>query len=636
MSSYETDDEETSLEISLSDLVFPEVLQQQLHAYEAWVNAQLRKRPSARQIEDLRNDVKDGVALINLIEVVGGEKLQNVHMVPSTHAEMKANVERVLQFMSANHIRMHPMKASDIVDGNLKCIMRLILALAAHFKPNSVKHQSVAGVISPNRGRSLASIAQSAAVTLATARRFVSKASKQYHGSNYKDYGHTTHIPADVAAMQARMMMIKSCPGPKHLSATGEQDYDIDGMPRSRSTGFIPANEDSVEYGQDNTVILDQQQYNDLLKEYDDLADTMKETKSDLLKLQNLLLNGEITSLVPSSELDDLEGYSISDQMVVLRSRLQQATEISRDLKEQLSRTKIECRELYGAKAGLQQRLAEQEVTLANSKADLYRRSLDFQSLESEKNMLIKKLNEKDKQLTELKRDVSQKDKVIEDLQFQMNPELLEEKDVMRRNCWLHIRCLQKLQSMRRTESMKKDKEDSVVDVQMIQGSIEKLRLSFNDNDQEKLSSLDQLEQNVITFIEKMHYGSIDILPQSPTLKLSRPVLPSHFKEDAQGNYMTSTITATNSASIKQLETKVLYYLDNSETSHMITVPKRLGEITLKDLQNRIQKSEGYRFQFKALDPEFGTVKEELFNGKDILPGWEGKIVAWVTEKKTE
>lgn len=49
---------------------------------------------------------------------------------------------------------------ADIVEGNLKCIMRLVLALAAHFKPNSVKHQSVAGVISPNRGRSLASIAQ--------------------------------------------------------------------------------------------------------------------------------------------------------------------------------------------------------------------------------------------------------------------------------------------------------------------------------------------------------------------------------------------------------------------------------------------------------------------------------------------
>ena len=52
---------------------------------------------------------------------------------------------------------------SDIVDGNLKSIMRLILALAAHFKPNSVRQtaqydkaaphvpqQSVAGIAQVN------------------------------------------------------------------------------------------------------------------------------------------------------------------------------------------------------------------------------------------------------------------------------------------------------------------------------------------------------------------------------------------------------------------------------------------------------------------------------------------------------
>ena len=31
---------------------------------------------------------------------------------------------------------------SDVCEGNLKSIMRLILALAAHYKPNSVKHSS--------------------------------------------------------------------------------------------------------------------------------------------------------------------------------------------------------------------------------------------------------------------------------------------------------------------------------------------------------------------------------------------------------------------------------------------------------------------------------------------------------------
>ena len=45
----------------------------------------------------------------------------------------------------------------DIVEGNTKSIMRLILALAAHFKPNSVKQSSHARV---QRGDTMAGIAQ--------------------------------------------------------------------------------------------------------------------------------------------------------------------------------------------------------------------------------------------------------------------------------------------------------------------------------------------------------------------------------------------------------------------------------------------------------------------------------------------
>lgn len=64
-----------------------------------------------------------------------------------------------------------------------------------------------------------------------------------------------------------------------------------------------------------------------------------------------------------------------------------------------------------------------------------------------------------------------------------------------------------------------------------------------------------------------------------------------------------------------------------------------------------------YRFHFKALDPEFGTVKEEVRAGAGLnvcsradsslsrvqvfldeaaVPGWEGKIVAWLEEDRGE
>ncbi|XP_032694303.1 dixin-like [Lontra canadensis] len=110
---------------------------QQLQAYVAWVNAQLKKRPAVKPVQDLRQDLRDGVILVYLIEIVAGEKLKGVQLAPSNQQEMKNNVEKVLQFVASKKIRMHQTSAKDIVEGNLKSIMRLVLALAAHFKPGS-------------------------------------------------------------------------------------------------------------------------------------------------------------------------------------------------------------------------------------------------------------------------------------------------------------------------------------------------------------------------------------------------------------------------------------------------------------------------------------------------------------------
>lgn len=53
---------------------------------------------------------------------------------------MRENLERVLQFMATKRIRMHAITSREVLEGNLKSIMRLILALAAHYKPQSVRH----------------------------------------------------------------------------------------------------------------------------------------------------------------------------------------------------------------------------------------------------------------------------------------------------------------------------------------------------------------------------------------------------------------------------------------------------------------------------------------------------------------
>lgn len=45
----------------------------------------------------------------------------------------------------------------------------------------------------------------------------------------------------------------------------------------------------------------------------------------------------------------------------------------------------------------------------------------------------------------------------------------------------------------------------------------------------------------------------------------------------------------------------------------------RLGEITLGDFKEAIDRPGMFRYHFKALDPEFGTVKEEVCKGLLIL-----------------
>ncbi|XP_053819250.1 dixin isoform X5 [Vidua macroura] len=158
---------------------------QQLQAYVAWVNSQLKKKPAVRPVQDLRQDLRDGVTLALLIEIVAGEKLSGIELNPSSQQEMRENVEKVLQFVASRKIRMHQTSAKDIVEGNLKSTMRLILALAAHFKPGSGRAgtpgsggRSWAAPPGSLRPRSAAAVAQGAVAALADVRQDVQQSGR--------------------------------------------------------------------------------------------------------------------------------------------------------------------------------------------------------------------------------------------------------------------------------------------------------------------------------------------------------------------------------------------------------------------------------------------------------------------------
>merc|ERR1719237_1439944 len=103
---------------------------QQLQAYIAWVNSLLRKRADLKPVQDLRSDLQSGEVLAQLIEIISGEQIAGIVYQPESLQGMRENLERVLQFMASKKIRMHAITSKEVLEGNLKAVMRLILALA--------------------------------------------------------------------------------------------------------------------------------------------------------------------------------------------------------------------------------------------------------------------------------------------------------------------------------------------------------------------------------------------------------------------------------------------------------------------------------------------------------------------------
>ncbi|XP_023932971.1 dixin-like isoform X2 [Lingula anatina] len=697
---------------------------QQLQAYIAWVNSQLKKKPNTRIVEDLRRDMVDGVALVQLVEIVAGEKLAGVNYEPANPHDMKENIERVLQFMAARRIRMHHTTAKDIVEGNLKSIMRLILALAAHFKPDSVKH-SAHQYRSPRTN--VAGIAQAAAAALADARRDVASMgqrvrrpkelssrgdlSPRYYSSSdqqsdsdhsYSSSGRIRNIRAHniegASPMSSPVVSASHSPQPSG-ALLGNSKTGHGALRKSLSADFdMVAGKGDRDQGAKAQKVIEHMQrqtdqaWNEVLSEQEDISadvieakkmivklqeledtkfmDEVAETRKILLQLQNVLLSGQ-----PGDEEEDLnepplEGASEREQLVVLRSRLQQSTELCNDLREELSKSKNECMQLQGTKAGLQQRMQEQETTLLQLKAELLRQGFTHQTLENEKVDYQKKLSEKEKQITDLKRELMQRDNLIRQLEADLHLQL-QEKDNATRGLRNQIQELNdKLMVVGETElslSARVSNQDRKMaklegkimgsshdssssrpssagsrssynqngapdELQVVRDSLKSIRSSFRGSDPQH-HTIDTLETGIATLMEKLKLAEQSNQQVGDSQK--------KINYDSTGDKRRSPITALPGFPVQRLDspnmngdvfTKVLYFTERTVTPFMKTIGKRLGEITLRDFRALFDRPGNYRFHFKALDPEFGTVKEEVTHDDDIIPGWEGKIVAWIEE----
>ncbi|XP_022099234.1 dixin-like isoform X3 [Acanthaster planci] len=665
---------------------------QQLQAYVAWVNSQLKKRPGCRIVEDLRRDMQDGVPLVHLVEIVSGETLARVDYNPQTTTAMRDNVERVLQFMASKRIRMHHTSAKDIVDGNLKAIMRLILALAAHYKPSSVKQtpqvasSSAVPTTTPTgrkaqRQASFVAMAANAAAAIHDVRKEAAGAGsslrryREQRGIGLRSRNSTS--PATKEQIQQRLRassssdserpasrtsplpsMVASSPSPTPSNVTRSSDRSITSSPRLH-VGSVPAMSDSDQGSPEEGRSRSSSRRSSiawseaLLEEHNEMTTDLETTKKMLNQLQELLLSGRLQDDDGSSEAEEdqmmFEGSNAKEQVVVLQARLRQSQEECGQLKTELSKTKQECRNLQGTKTDLKRRLEEKERMTSDLTRQLNQKDDLLKQQQEQIESLTQQLQELNSFKTELQNQLENKTNSGDyqlQTQLQELTQRLDNVNMAEANLAAHItsqdRQLMKLEDRMHSSTLLPFKEGSE-ELQTMRSALRSLRSNMSSHDPNH-HPLDTLEQGICTLMDHLSVskqrGMYKDSDTSSTESLSKRYSTdsnsqelNHRSSHQHSNYgKPRASSVSSSGSNPSACTKVLYFTERTVTPFMNSIPKRLGEVTLRDFKQIFDREGNFRYHFKALDPEFGTIKEEVVDDDAILPGWEGKIVGWVEQ----
>uniref|UniRef100_A0AAZ3Q3Z3 DIX domain-containing protein n=1 Tax=Oncorhynchus tshawytscha TaxID=74940 RepID=A0AAZ3Q3Z3_ONCTS len=517
--------------------------------------------------------------------------------------------------------------ARDIVEGDLKSVMRLILALAAHFKPSANQRaasrggRSMAGAAANHRTLSTVAMAQSAATALAAAR----------HDAEGTASGWGMLVDED-GGVCVRALVQQYERGPPD---------DPDTTPSSSPRAPPTSQSDNSEPEESQPERSTKAGWESPLTE--SLEREMQETRRMVSALQALLLHG----CLPDDEQETLNltlgEDNTEQQLVVIRSHLDQSMEETQELKE-----------------AQQQRLFAQEECMLQLKQEQLRASMTQDQLTSLNAELQRKLDERSRLLSECKKELGQKDRLLQQHKHKLEESQLQKvvpQTLHHRSLFffsvLHIHhvclhvCVQaglqrelECKDNMLQEMMSRHGDQApphltatplpsgAEELQLVRSALRSLRGVFREQDPQH-HTLDTLEQGITSLTDRLTHTHQGKGKSSGCNRATHNQHDSWPPSKMAHSYSSPLLSSCGS-------TKVLYFTDHSHTPCMIHINKRLGKVTLRDVKTAVDRDDNYRFHFKALDPEFGTVKEEVFEDEALVPGWEGKIVAWVEEDNGE
>lgn len=106
----------------------------QKRTFTKWINSHLAKRKPPMVVEDLFEDMKDGVKLLALLEVLSGQKLpcEQGRRLKRIHAV--ANIGTALKFLEGRKIKLVNINSTDIADGRPSIVLGLMWTIILYFQ----------------------------------------------------------------------------------------------------------------------------------------------------------------------------------------------------------------------------------------------------------------------------------------------------------------------------------------------------------------------------------------------------------------------------------------------------------------------------------------------------------------------
>lgn len=103
--------------------------------FTRWCNDHLAER--GRRMDNLKLDMKDGISLINLAEILIGKSIGKYNKHPRINMQKMENITVALEFFKTHGISMVNVGTMDIVDGNMRIILGLVWRLIMAFELKS-------------------------------------------------------------------------------------------------------------------------------------------------------------------------------------------------------------------------------------------------------------------------------------------------------------------------------------------------------------------------------------------------------------------------------------------------------------------------------------------------------------------